>query len=664
MAISRMMRVSVIGHAAVLDQTVRRLQRAGVIEIDVSEIPFDEIDALEPDQDRLNVLEERIGRALFVRDFLNRFHTSDAPFSSLISEKVHLSVSEFERLAEEDALGELCVDCDVMAERLGVIEREHTHLKELVHDLAPWEGLHLQISQWKGTEHVVLFTGTVPVTASDEIRQTLRESVTDVSVAEVGATAQLEAWVVMAHRDSLEEVRAILALTEFVEVSFPGLEDYPAEERSRAAAAMVALEEEKAEIEASSRVLAAEYHARAVGLVQSLLTLKDAEEARSCVCASERAFVVTGWAPERRREDLVAALEPIDPDIDLTFDDPGPEDVVPVELSNPNFLKPFEVLTDLYGRPRYGDIDPTPLLAGFFFLFFGITIGDVGYGAMLLTGAWLVKNKLDVAAGVRKFMDLVMLGGVASMLVGVATRGYFALPEQSLPAFLQYQPLIDPLGQLELFLILAVLLGVVQVSFGVIVSAYARWKAGDVAGALFEELSTIALFIAVGAALALPDAAGAILTWAFALAVVLKGRIVEEIFVRRSAKGAITGFGKGLLGLYGLVGYTSDFLSYTRLAALGLASLLVGDVMNRLAGLVSGVPYGIGLLAAALIIIVGHTFNVLINLLGGFIHSMRLQFVEFFGKFYEGAGRSFAPFSPRTKSVVLHPDPGAPEGGA
>jgi V/A-type H+/Na+-transporting ATPase subunit I len=136
------------------------------------------------------------------------------------------------------------------------------------------------------------------------------------------------------------------------------------------------------------------------------------------------------------------------------------------------------------------------------------------------------------------------------------------------------------------------------------------------------------------------------------------------VLVHRSVKGTVIGFGRGLLGLYGLVGYASDFLSYTRLAALGLASLLVGDVMNRLAGLVVDIPFGFGILAAVLILVVGHTFNVVINLLGAFVHPTRLQFVEFFSKFYEGGGRPFAPFAPRTKSVVLHPDTGAQEGGA
>jgi len=658
-----MLKVSVIGHVAVLDEAVRLLQRAGVIEIAVREVPIEEVVALEPDHERLNSLEERIARASFVRDFLGRFHTSDAPLSAFVSEKVHLTTAEFERLTDEGVFSGLCEACDVMAERLGVIERERTRLRQLVHDLAPWESLHLQISQWKGTEHVALFTGTVPLSASAGVRQALREAVTDVSVAEVGESAQRQAWVVMAHVDVLEEVKSTLSLTEFVEVSFPGLADYPAEERARAIAALESLEAEQAEIEAKATELASAEYRHAVAVVQALLSRRDAEEVRSSFIGTERAFVVCGWITAAEREDLVSALAPVATDVDLTFEDPSPEDRVPVRLDNPPLLRPFEVLTDLYGRPRYGQIDPTPLLAGFFFLFFGMCIGDVGYGLMLGTAAYLIKTRLDVAAGVRRFMDLLITCSVAAVLVGVATRSYFALPEESLPAFLRYKPLVDPLNEVMTMLLVSVALGVVHVSVGVVTSAVQRWRAGDVLGAISVDLSTIGLFAAVGIAVAFPHTMGWLLPTAFALAVVLKGRVAEEVLVNRSLPGAVLGLGRGLLGLYGLVGYASDFLSYTRLAALGLASLLVGDVMNRLASLVTGIPFGVGILAAVLILVVGHTFNVVINLLGAFVHPTRLQFVEFFSKFYEGGGRPFAPFAPRTKSVVLHPDTGAQEGG-
>lgn len=659
-----MLKVTVIGHVSVLDETVRLLQQAGVVEIAVQEADLEAVESLEPDQERLNSLEERVAQATFMRDFLGRFHTADTPFSTFVSEKIHIGTVEFEQLAEENDFWEHCELCTLMAERLAVMERERTRLRQLAHDLAPWENLHLQISQWKGTEHVVLFTGTVPATASEEIRQALRDVVSEVSVAEIGEAAQREAWVVMAHQDALEDVRATLALTEFVPVGFPALEDYPAEERARALDELANLDAEQAEIETKATGMARERYHRTVALVQALLSRRDAEEVRSSFAGTERTFSVGGWVDSSQREDLIDALAPVRDAVDVSFEEPAVDDVVPVRLVNARLLQPFEVLTDLYGRPRYGQIDPTPLLAGFFFLFFGMCIGDAGYGLMLGTVAYLIKTKLDVAPAVRKFMDLLMLGGLAAILVGLATRSFFALPLESLPPFLRYKPLVDPLNDVMTMLIISVALGVIHISVAVTTSAVQSWRNGDVLGAISDDISTLGLFVAVGVALAVPATVGWLLPAAFGVTVVLKGRMLEELFVNRSVLGMVMGLGRGLLGLYGLVGFASDFLSYTRLAALGLAGLLVGDVMNRLAGLVTDIPFGIGILAAVLILVVGHSFNVAINLLGAFVHPTRLQFVEFFGKFYEGGGRPFTPFAPRTKSVVLHPDSGAQEGGA
>jgi V/A-type H+-transporting ATPase subunit I len=659
-----MKRISLLGHESVLDQSIRLLQRASVVEVVSRQVDLERVAGLTPDPERISRLGTLIADAVFVRDVLDQFRSRDGQFGGLVAEKVHVSRSEFERLEPGAEFEELYRECEFLAERLAGIRHDRSRLETIVDDLVLWTDLPVPISEWGGTEHVDLLTGTVPRRTSAEIRQTLRESAELVSVAEIGQSADREAWVVMAHRDAVERVRDALAATEFEEVRFPGLRDRPVEERAQAVATLARLEVEERELRERARVLAEERHAYSVTLVQALLTRKEAEEVRERLRASERAFFVTGWVPARRIDELVAALAPVADSVDITFEDPGPDDIVPVALDNPAPLRPFEVLTDLYGRPRYGDIDPTPLLAGFFLLFFGKTIGDFGYGLVLAGGAWFLKSRLDLTPGARRFLDLIMLGGISAMLVGLAARSFFALPEESLPSFLRYQPLIEPLGHLEIFLLISVMLGVIQVSFGVAVAAYRRIRAGDLAGAVSGEITSLGLIAAVGLAIARPDHAAAILTSALALGVVLKGRLLEAVLIRRSPLGAVLGVGRGFLGLYGLVGYAADFLSYTRLAALGLASLLVGDVINRLAGLVSGLPFGVGLLAAALIMVGGHSFNVLINLLGGFIHSMRLQFIEFFGKFHEGAGRRFAPFAPRTKSLVVHPDTLGPNGGA
>ncbi len=490
--------------------------------------------------------------------------------------------------------------------------------------------------------------------------QSLRDSVTEVSVAEVGSDSERQAWVVMAHCSVLTAVRSTLAFTEFSEASFPGLADYPAEEISRTLNRLADLDPEEAALKRRASELEPHY-AHTFALVQALLTRRDALEVRDNFAATERTFMAHGWVPERSHDALERSLSPVGDEVDVSFAAPKPGQLVPVALENPWFLRPFEVLTDLYGRPTYGGIDPTPLLAGFFFLFFGMCIGDVGYGVVLMVAAYLIKTRLDIAPGVQRFMDLLIAGGLSSVFVGIAMRSYFALSTEQLPGFLRYEPLLDPLEDIITLLIASVVIGVVHVLFGVFVNVYRLVKAGDWPTAVQEDLSSVLLLVALGVTALTGEFAW--FGWSVAVSTVLKGRIIEALLERKPLR-ALIGIPKGLLGLYGLSGYVSDFLSYTRLAALGLASLLVGQVMNILAGMVSGAPWGIGLVAGALILVVGHAFNLVINLLGAFVHSARLQFVEFFGKFYEAGGRAYAPFARRTASLVLHPVAGEQEGGS
>jgi V/A-type H+-transporting ATPase subunit I len=655
-----MLQATVIGHAAHADEVVTRLQRAGAIDIERIDIERGGVTRPPAEEQRRYDLDERIARAQFVRDFLGKYHEADVAFGAFISEKVHLGTAEFDELDTSEAFDELYRECEHISSRLGEIERERAHLHALQHDLAPWADMHLQIAQWTGTEHVALFAGTVPLSQAGAIRQALRDAVDELSIAEVGRDRDREAWVVMAHRSTLAETRAALALTEFTEVTFPDLSDYPAEEISRAHSRLEALDTEQQTLVARAAELETHY-LHVFALVQALHTRREALEVRDNFAATERTFTARGWVPERGRADLEAVLEPVGDELDVSFDQPQPGQRVPVALQNPWFIRPFEVLTDLYGRPAYSDVDPTPLLAGFFFLFFGMCLGDVGYGVVLGIAAYLIKTRLDVGAGVKRFMDLLIAGGLASVLVGVATRSYFALSYEQLPGFLRYEPVLDPLEDIIVLLIVSVIIGVVHVLFGVFINVYRLVKAGDWATAIQEDLSSVLLLAGLGATALTGDVN--VLWLTLGIGIVLKGRVIEAIVVDRSPLRALLGLPKGLLGLYGLTGFISDFLSYTRLAALGLASLLVGQVMNILATMVSGAPWGIGLVAAVLILVVGHAFNIVINLLGAFVHPARLQFVEFFSKFYEAGGRAYAPFSRRTTALVLHPAAGEQEGG-
>jgi V/A-type H+-transporting ATPase subunit I len=726
-AVAKMRRVEVIGYRPVLDAVLEELQRLGALQVTAGPEGL-ETEGFAPEDERRRVLDEYAADARFVRDFLARYHTPTQPFATFVSEKFHFSVEEFERLEGGTALLHLYRACDDLADRLASLERERQRLLALVKDLEPWLQVHLQIDRFRGTDHVALFTGTVPSTDGTRIRAQLREVSPYVSVEEYGGAGLRTAWIVLVHRCCVDEVRSALSATRFVEVTFPGLSDYPAQESAIATERLSAIGAELTSLHERAASLSAERYDEAAAIVEAIAGDHASAVVRDSIGRTQSTFVATGWVPAAREAELEGALQSFGGDLDVAFSDPTDEDDPPVELDNPRWLKPFEVLTDLYGRPAYREIDPTPLLAPFFLLFFSICVSDVGYGAMLIAGAWLIKHRLDVAPTVKRFMDLMMWGGAGAMAVGVVFASYFALPVEALPAPLRALQILDPLAQLPMFLIATIVLGVVQVFFGVGISAYDSIRRGDTATAVAEQLSTIFMFAMVGTSVAVwsanPAAGKALLVVGLLGTILLQGRSLETalngkdlaawdravglawlalmlawivslalggpsvvlwvllgvtfvgLFVSKAVRKGVVAFLGGAYAVYGMSAFLGDVLSYARLAALGLSGALVGMVFNLLAGMVwepAGrlwVSGGAGWLWAALVVVAatavfvfGHVFNVVINLLGAFVHPARLQFVEFFGKFYEGGGKSFAPFRLVTKSVVLHAGAARQEGG-
>jgi V/A-type H+/Na+-transporting ATPase subunit I len=718
MAVARMSRVQVVGYRPVLDDVLEALQRAGVLEIDTAPEGLT-TEIVKADDERRLRLDEYSADARFAREFLGRYHTPSQPFAAFVSEKFHYRPNDFAALDGASDLLHIYRECEEIADSLASGEREHARLVALVRDLEPWLGVRLQFSHWTGTEHAALLAGTAPSNDAERTRALLRDVTPLASVATYGGAGARQAWIVLAHRVAVDEVRSALAATRFAETSFPGLTGYPAEESARASARIAELEATARELRERAAELSEEHYADTVAMVESVASDAASMTARERFGRTERAFVVRGWVRASREDDLRAALAPWEADLDVTLSEPAADDVVPVELDNPRWLRPFEVLTDLYGRPGYRELDPTPLLAPFFLLFFAICISDVGYGAMLIGGAWLIKHRIDVAPTVRRFMDLMMWGGAGAMVIGVVFASYFALPVETLPPFLRALQVLDPLAQLQTFLLVAIGLGVAQVFFGVGIAAYDTFRRGDPGAAVFEHLSTIFLFAMIGGCAAAYAAGNgglgrallvvglvgtmlmqgrtleatlgetasplwdralgwvwfaAMLAWMVSLALggpatvlwVLGAVTLVGLFVSRTVRKGVVALLGGAYAVYGMSAFLGDVLSYTRLAALGLSGALVGMVFNVLAGMVwtpvgalwAGGGWGwllalVALVSAVAIFVVGHVFNVVINLLGAFIHPARLQFVEFFSKFYEGGGRPFAPFRFATKSVVL-----------
>lgn len=327
----------------------------------------------------------------------------------------------------------------------------------------------------------------------------------------------------------------------------------------------------------------------------------------------------------------------------------------PVEIENNALVKPFEAITRLYGMPGHTDLDPTPFLAGFFFLFFGLSLTDVGYGFFLMFASAITLAFFKVAKPIKLFAKLLFFVGLATVLVGAAFGGYFGINPELLPSALVQLQQFDPIGNPLPVFYLALSLGVVQVMVGMLLKIYSEYKNGRLLNGIIVQgpwfftfaMGVLALLTHLGYVAVLPFEAVKNLAYAGLAGVALSGFYQGEGIFGRIMSAAAR--------LYDSIGYFSDILSYSRLLALGLATTALAFAVNLIAGMVINVPY-VGFILAAIILLIGHVFNLAVNTLGAFIHSARLQFVEFFGKFIAGTGREFTPLKRTEEHIVVKSD--------
>ncbi len=321
----------------------------------------------------------------------------------------------------------------------------------------------------------------------------------------------------------------------------------------------------------------------------------------------------------------------------------------PVVLKNNKFFTSFEAVTDIYGAPKPNEPDPTPFLTPFFIIFFGLALSEAGYGLVLMLGTYLIMKILKIPREDSKLLRVLFYCGISTFIFGALFGSWFGIDFSGLPPaianVLQKVEVID-VGQNPIpILIMTMILGFIQILTGLVINIWWLTKHGKAKDAILDSGTWIffllaIVFYAITKMNIFSEAVnsfGPYVVWAGVIGLVLtQGRDAKNVFVK---------FFKGVYSLYDLIGYFSDVLSYSRLLALGLATGIIAMVINLVAILFKDmIPY-IGWLVAILILVGGHTFNLAINVLGAYIHSGRLQFVEFFPKFMQGGGRKFKPFA-------------------
>ena len=524
--------------------------------------------------------------------------------------------------------------------RLGEIESERTKNEALRASLTPWLAVDAPLDSTDGV--LSLLFGTVGATVTDDALRALSDSLSGLLTWQQASSDKTLRYLLIACHKSVKE-QALSALRElgFSTVSFRGLCGTAEENDKKLEAALAALESERREIErrverfGGNRETLLEASDRAAILLRR-------EEAKSRLIETDKVFLLEGWLPADRCTALEKALEPFTCAVETR--EPAEDDYpqVPVQLRNNKLTRPLNMVTEMYSLPAYGTLDPNPLMAPFFILFYGIMMADMGYGLLMMIASVIISKKYRPKGTSGELFSLLGLCGLSTFIMGAMTGGFFGDFLTQLVAIVSpgtvfaLPKLFDPLDDLTMILIGSMALGVVQIITGMAISLIEKCKRKKFLDVFFEEITWWIVFL--GIALAVLKKGTAVLYLGCAL--VLLGPIVQG-----------KGWGK-LTGVFGSIynhvtGYFGDILSYTRLMALMLAGSVIAQVFNMLAAMPGNV------IAFLIISMLGNAMNFGLNLLGCYVHDLRLQCLEFFNKFYVDGGKPFRPMTLDTEYVDL-----------
>ena len=539
----------------------------------------------------------------------------------LVDEERFASVSA-ESLETQDKLRALVAERDALRERVAAAKRSAAEIE-------PWRALEADARDVCDSEYAVSRVGTVPSSKAEKLAAASEGVVGIERLGEKNGRCTLLA---VCAREDARRADALLREYEFEEARLPFASGRAEEEYNKQLAAKEEAEAALAEKEKELSELS-EKENELVILAEQLRAERDKDEAPLVLTGD--AVYIEGWVRSDRTEKVTEALKKVTDCVAVEFTDPEEGEKPPTAAKNSRLISPFESVTNMFSAPDPHEIDPNPVMAPWYWVIFGMMMADVGYGALMLIGALLFKKLMRPRGEMAKLVDVIGFSGIPTMAFGVLFGSYFGAE--------WFKPLIgfSLLEGILPMMLISCGVGVLHIFTGMIVKAVAAFKAGDWQTAVFDNFTWMVLLIGL-MVMALNVKVGGIIAGAAALVVLFTaGRSKPKLL------GKLTG---GFGSLYGITGFLSDILSYSRILALCISTAVIAMVMNILANLVIGIPVA-GYVFAALICIVGHLFNLAMGLLSAYVHDSRLQYIEFFTRFYEGGGTVFKPFGLETKNI-------------
>lgn len=645
MSVSSMKKLTVFAHARDADRAVLRLMRCRCVDIAQSEAEAEGMRVNLCEAERIEQ-EQKVARIADALVILHK-HCGKAPLVKLRQE---IDRTAFCADGSQKEAWYTVERVEEITARLIELRSERTRAETVLAQLAPWRGYDLPLSL-TGTSRARVVQGTFPPKADpDYLRDSLASD--GVHCEFLGADERAQYAVLMFHRADEDKLGLRLAELGFLRVTLGDGSETPAAEIDRARRTLRWLNDEEKVLETELAGLADK-----TSLVEVLADVEQTTltviTTRERMVRTENCVMLTGWLPSAAEQKVAAALDRFDCAWEIT--DPEEGDDVPILLQNNGFAANFEWVLGMYSYPKYGTFDPTFVMSIFYFIIFGIMFADVGYGLLLVLGCFGGIALLKPREGMKRFLAMFGYCGISSIIWGIILGSYFGdLPKMFITKMLGLNPpgkiavWFDPLEDPMTFLVLSLAVGAVHLLGGMAVQFYILCREGKPLDALMDVGSWWVVFAGIALLVIKPD----IGTW-----VLIAGLACIILTQGRHKKGIVGRLFGGVAKLYDLVSYMSDLLSYSRILALGLAAAVIAQVVNILGTLKGGTV--VGYILFILVFLIGHGLNLVINVLGTFVHTSRLQYIEFFNKFYVDGGRPFKPALPAETYTVEPEQSGA-----
>lgn len=583
-----------------------------------------------------NKCEENLTKLKFCLEFLNNYIPRKPALKALKKGKTEITREELGKLVEDEEWKKLYKELKNHEQRITSIDSEILKIKSDIDAVEPWIDLDAPFKELKDTRCSSILIGSVPRETESRMIEASEKELENAYFEIISRDSKSSYILAVCHLDYKDRLMELLKTHGFNQVILNYVDT--------ASETVETLREQIADLEKEKTVI----FERLKNFDSQLLLLEMTFdyysnmfirlEAPKYFLKTKNITVIVGWSAAQDNEKLEKIIRnAVDEDYYLSFEEVHEKDLekVPIKLRNNDFASSFEPITEMYSMPKYDEIDPTPLLAPFYFIFFGMMVGDIGYGLVVFIASILALKLLKLDVKQQKMGKFFFYLSISTMIFGAVFGSFFG-------DAIKIPGLFNQTRDIMTIMIISMGMGVIHIFFGLSIKAYMLIRNGDVLGAFYDVGSWVITLIGTGfflggGALGLTPEVKNIFKY-----MMIAGALLIVATQGRQVKKPAARVGAGLYALYGISSYVGDLVSYTRLMALGLAGGQLANSFNLIVRMMPGVVGAF--IIGPVFFVFFHIFNLLLSLLGAYVHTCRLQYVEFFTKFYEGGGKAFKPF--------------------